>query len=354
MARFADARLAEAADYTQTNLVSDIQGLATITDPTLQNSWGVSFRGTSPFWVSNQGTNTTTLYQVTGSTTVMKIVINPPSGFVAIPTTASGPQGPTGQVSNSNTSSFLVGNGGDGKSADFIFANLNGTISAWDGGTTAFIQWFTQGAVYTGLAINQAQTLLYAANGAGTGSVDVFNSSFNPVNLGVHAFKTPGNIAARHLVPFNVQDINSDVYVTYAPAGHAAQTTAQEGDGAVAVFDENGDRYPSKTLLGGPHVPLASPWGIAIAPASFGKFAGDLLVGNFSYAHSKIDAFDPKTRKFEGTIEINPGAGDTAGGLWALTFGTGGNNGSPNTLYFSDGIDGETKGLFGAITPSVP
>ena len=149
-----------------------------------------------------------------------------------------------------------------------------------------------------------------------------------------------------------MRDINGDVYVTYAPAGHAAQTTAKEGDGAVAVFDENGDRDPLKTLLGGPDVPLASPWGIAIAPASFGKFGGDLLVGNFSYAHSKIHAFHLKTRKFEGTIEINPGAGDTPGGLWTLTFGTVADNGSPNTLYFTDGINGEVDGLFGAIRPS--
>jgi uncharacterized protein (TIGR03118 family) len=293
---------------------------------------------------------------VTGSTNVSKININPPTGFVAIRTTASGPQGPTGQVSNSNASSFAVGKGGDGKPADFIFADLNGTISAWDGGAFAFIQWFTPGAVYTGLAINQAQTWLYAADGAGTGSVDVFNSSFTPVNLGVHAFKTPGEIAARHLVPFNVRDINGEVYVTYAPAGHAAQTVADEGDGAVAVFNENGDLEPSKTLLGDHERPLAAPWGIAIAPASFGKFGGALLVGEFSFAHSEIDAFEPKTRKFLGKIEINPGAGNTAGGLWTLTFGstgeTGGNNGSPNTLYFTDGINGEVDGLFGAITPS--
>ena len=176
------AGLAEAADYTQTNLVSDIPGLAKITDSALLNPWGVSFFGTTPFWVSDQGINWTTLYAVTGRTNVSKVDINPPSGFVAIPTTASGPQGPTGQVSNTNTSSFLVRKGGDGKSALFIFANLNGTISAWDGGTSRpSSSRSTQGAVYTGLAINQAQTRLYAANGAGTGSVDVFNRSFNPV-----------------------------------------------------------------------------------------------------------------------------------------------------------------------------
>jgi uncharacterized protein (TIGR03118 family) len=353
------ARLAEAADYTQTNLVSDIPGLAKITDSALANPWGVSFSGTLPFWVSDNGINWATLYAVTDSTNVSKVDINPPSGFVFIPTTASGPQGPTGQVANTNTSSFLVGKGGDGKSALFIFANLNGTISAWDpgsgtSGAKAVIQWMTSGAVYTGLAINRAQTRLYAANGAGTGKVDVFDRSFTQVNLGVDAFKTPDAIADRHLVPFNVRDINGDVYVTYAPAGHPAQTIAKVGQGAVAVFDEGGAPDPLKTLLGGPLVPLAAPWGIVIAPASFGKFGGDLLVGNFSYAHSEILAFNPTTHKFEGAITINPGAGGTPGGLWTLTFGTVASNGSPNTLYFTDGIDAESRGLFGAITPSVP
>jgi hypothetical protein len=128
---------------TQTNLVSDIPGLAQITNPELVNPWGVSHSSTSPFWTSNQGTNTATLYNVTNKTTVMKVNINRPAGFVKIPTTpagtASGVQGPTGQVNNTNTMSFLVSNG-DGGSAHFIFANLNGTISAWDTGPTAFIQ----------------------------------------------------------------------------------------------------------------------------------------------------------------------------------------------------------------------
>src|ERR1051326_2770575 len=197
-----------AAAYVQTNLVSDIPGLATITDPELKNSWGVSETATSPFWVSDQGTNATTLYTVHGATSVSKVNINPPAGFVAIPTTASGPQGPTGQVSNSNTSSFLVGNGGDGQSAHFIFANLNGTISAWDTGVTSIVQATTPGAVYTGLAVNAAHTRLYAANGAGGGSINVFDSSFAPVSL-PGAFTDP-NLPAG-FVPFNVQAIGGKI-----------------------------------------------------------------------------------------------------------------------------------------------
>ena len=163
------------ADFIQTNLVSDIPGLASITDPMLVNPWGMSHTATSPIWTSNQGTNTATLYGVTGNNGVAKVNVAP-NGFVAIP--PPGGPGPTGQVANTNTSSFAVGNGGDGQFAHFIFANLNGTISAWDIGATALTQVTTPGAVYTGLAINQAQTRLYAANGAGSGSIDVFTSSF--------------------------------------------------------------------------------------------------------------------------------------------------------------------------------
>jgi uncharacterized protein (TIGR03118 family) len=347
------ASAADAAVYVQTNLVSDIDGLAEATDPHLVNPWGVSFRTGSPFWVSNQGTNSTTLYSVTGSTDVNNPV---PVFTVNIPTTGTGPQGPTGQVSNTNVSSFKL-TAGNLMSASFIFADLNGTISAWNAslgtnGSTAHIEVTTPGAVYTGLAVNEAHTMLYAANTSG-GTIDVFNSSFDPVDLGHHAFRTPGQIEAQGLVPFNVTDIGGDVYVTYAPSGREAQTMADAGDGAVAIFSESGKLEPHGVLLGGPHTPLAAPWGVAIAPDDFGKFSGDLLVGNFSFLDSEINAFDLQTHKFEGTIPISAGSGHTPGGLWTLTFGGGGSDGSPSTLYFTDGIDGETHGLFGAIE-SVP
>ena len=201
----AGALRAEEAKLVQTNLVSDIAGLATITDAELVNPWGVSHSPTSPFWVSNQGKNTATLYAVTDETNVTKVPING-TGIVNIPKTAAGPQGPTGQVNNANTSSFLV-KGGDGKSAHFIFANLNGTISAWDAGPTAFIQVTTPGAVYTGLAINGAQTRLYAADDVPPGRIDVFDSSFGSVSLPASAFVDPSLPSG--LVPFNVQDIGA-------------------------------------------------------------------------------------------------------------------------------------------------
>jgi hypothetical protein len=181
----AGALRAQVVDFVQVNLVSDIPGLATITDSNLVNPWGVAHSTTSPFWSSNQGTSTATLYAVADKTNVTKVPING-NGIVNIPTTATGPQGPTGQVNNTNTSSFPV-NGGDGGSAHFIFANLNETIPAWDTGPTAFIQVTTPGAVYTGLAINGAQTRLYAADAAG-GNVD---SSFAPLNLAAGASSTP-------------------------------------------------------------------------------------------------------------------------------------------------------------------
>src|SRR5262249_9172725 len=156
---------------------------------------------------------------------------------VNIPTTAGPAQGPTGQVNNTNLSSFHL-TAGNLMSANFIFADLNGEISAWNGslgtnGSTAHVEHTTPGAVYTGLAVNEAHTMLYAADTKG-GKIDVFDSKFNPIDLGDlgnHAFRTPGEIAARGLVPFNVTDIGGDVYVTYAPSGRAAQTMADLGDG---------------------------------------------------------------------------------------------------------------------------
>jgi uncharacterized protein (TIGR03118 family) len=355
------------ADFIQTNLVSDIPGLAALTDPELKNPWGMSHNATSPIWTSNQGTNTATLYAVTPNNNVTKAAPLNTDGNIAIPPGGMGAVGPTGQVANTNTSSFAVGNGGNGASANFVFANLNGTISAWNGGQTAFIQVTTQGASYTGLAINQAQTQLYAANNA-AGRIDVFNSAFQPVNNG--AFATPAAISAHDLVPFNVQTLsNGNVAVTYAPAGRPAQIAANPATGpavgAVAIFDATGANV-IQTILGNPNKPLAAPWGITIAPASFGPFANDLLVGNFSFVASEINAFDPLNGTFLGTIPINVGLGNTPGGLWSLGFGTGGrlptrgrfvaetggSNGSPNTLFFTDGINGEMDGLFGAI--SVP
>ncbi len=333
-------RLVPSGAYLQTNLISDLPGLAAVTDSNLQNPWGASASASGPFWVSDQRSNVSTIYSVTASG-VSKLGLT-----VAIPTTASGPQGPTGQVNN-NTSSFLL----NGKPAFFIFADLNGTISAWNGGGSATVKATTPGAVYTGLAIgsNANGDFLYAANDS-AGRIDVFNGSFAPVNLGSNAFVDPSLPA--NLVPFNVQNIGGKIYVTYAPTGHANQINATEGEGAVAVFDTNGN-FLNQLIAGSK---LASPWGITMAPQTFGQFGGDLLVGNFAFNVSEINAFNPMTGKFLGTLTDGSGNTILNQALWALRFGNGGMGGDPNTLYFAAGINQEKDGLFGSIqaVPTVP
>jgi uncharacterized protein (TIGR03118 family) len=344
----ASAWHAKAAPYVQTDLVSDIPGLAAITDAQLVNPWGIAFSSSgSPFWISNQGANTSTLYSVPtlNPTTVSKVNINAPSGFVGFPA-GTPPLGPTGVVSNINTSSFLV-SGPNSPASHFIFGDLNGAIYAWAAGPTTTNEVMTPGAAYTGLAIGNvgATTYLYAANNAGAGSIDVFDGTFANVGGTTFAGKFTDPSLPAGYAPFNVQTIGGNLYVTYAPAGRAAEIAATPGEGYVDEFDTSGNfvkRVVSNSAL-------AAPWGIALAPAGFGVFGGDLLVGNFSYVDSEINAFDPSSGAFEGTIPINVG-GNNPGGLWALTFGNTGSDGNPNTLYFDDGLNSETAGLFGAIS----
>jgi uncharacterized protein (TIGR03118 family) len=335
------------AQFKQNNLISNMPGLAATTDSNLVNPWGVSFANGSPIWISDQATSTSILPSVVGSTGVSE------NFTVNIPTTAGAAVGPTGQVANAlaiggMSDGFDVNHGGNGASANFIFANLNGSISAWNGKPTtaqAFTQTSVAGASFTGLAINQADTELFAANDAG-GAIDAFNSSFQLIST--NAFTTPTAVSAKGLVPFNVTDLGGNVFVTYAPSGHTAQTMATAGKGAVAEFSESGKL--ENTVVGGP---LASPFGVAIAPSSFGKLGGDLLVGNFSFVPGvadMINVFDPKTDALVDSIAVNPGAGNTAGGLWSIVFGGSMMDGNPDTLFFTDGINGETGGLFGSIT----
>jgi len=328
------------AGYIQTNLVSDIAGLAMLKDPSLRNPWGISFGPGTPFWVSDQAANVTTLYAVQNGSVSKANEFSFPVG--------APPQGPTGQVSNIGGGNFAVIQAGKNLGpARFIFADLDGSIYAWNSllGATTSSQVSTPGAVYTGLAISSGKDKLYAAN-TKAGRIDVFDGSFAAKSLGAGAFQNP----FPGLVPFNVQQIGGKIYVTYAVPGRPAMQAAGEGSGAVAVFDENG--VLEKALIDGSK--LASPWGLALAPAGFGQFSGDLLVGNFSFVASEINAFDPVTGAYEGTIPVNPGPGNTPGGLWGLTFGGGGKDGDPHVLYFADGINFETNGLFASIAVPEP
>ena len=289
----AGAGIANAAGFSQTNLVSNMPGLAAATDSSLVNPWGVSFANGSPVWISDQGTQTSPLFSVTGSTGVS----NQPLFTVNIP--PMGVAGPTGQVANALAISgkpagfdISIASGGNGAPADFIFANLNGSISAWNGApmTQAHTQASVAGASFTGLAINKGDTELFAANTAGAGGIDAFNNAFQQITEPLGAFATP--TAAAGLVPFNVTDLGGNVFVTYAPSGHVPQTMATGGQGAVAEFTESGVLEKAFT-----NNALASPWGVAIAPSSFGKLGGDLLVGNFSFVPGVADMINAFTGK---------------------------------------------------------
>jgi uncharacterized protein (TIGR03118 family) len=339
--------------YTQTNLVSNLAIPGTVTDPNLQNPWGVSESATSPLWISDQAAGVSTLYNL-GPTGLTATPVSPPSP-VSIPTVATPPNGPTGQVNNSiggvATTSFVVTQTGAPTAAHFIFADLNGGIYAWAGGPNpAQLQPSTMlpGAVYTGLAIGGTTStpFLYAANGGANPGIEVFNGSFANVTNTMFAGKFVDPNLPANYVPFNVQNINGDIYVTYAPATMGAdrtpQTMATAGQGFVDVYDAAGNLL-QRLISGGE---LAAPWGIALAPAGFGTFGGDLLVGNFSYADGQIDVFNPDTGAFIATLDSNP----AWEGLWALTFGNGGSGGNPDILYFTTGLNAEADGLFAAVS----
>ncbi len=318
-----------ADSFVQTNLVSNVPNLANNTDPNLVNPWGVSFSATSPFWVSDQGTGVTTLYGATGS---------PVSLVVTIPGPSTPPTGPTGTVFNSSTGFLLP----KGNAASFIFDTLNGTIAAWNGGqgTTAVTMATTPGAVYTGLAQDSTSgsTYIYAANS--TGNIHVFNALWSDVTSTMFAGKFVDPNLPPGFVPFNIQNIGGNLYVTYAqltPMG-----TPLPG-GFVDEYDANGNLI-ARIATGGP---LSAPWGITLAPSSFGPFSNDLLIGNFG--NGEILAYDPTTDAFLGILDGANGQPIINSFLWALETRTGpGFN--PDAVYFSAGIKDQTDGLFGEIT----
>jgi len=361
--------------YLQSNLVSDIQGTANFTDSNLKDPWGISFSTTSPFWISDQASNfqnvstknfspVSTLYSSSGSP--VPLIVNIPNQNNAPANAAT--NGPTGQVSTSapgittSSTDFQVAdpNGGTSHEASFIFANMDGSISAWAGknsgtpiaNTTATIVAKVAGASFTGLAI--ANNPAAAVNGASgiqiyaadqnSGNIDVFNSkwqmtgTFSDPNFA----KFPAGYTA-----FNVQNLSVNgtqtLFVTYTnqsiPSGGIVDEFTTNGIFIKTLISDTAGKW------------LDNPWGLTIAPQSFGKFGGDLLVGN-NGGNNWINAFDlmngPMNGHFQGTLTLASGQPFSENNLWALSFGNGGSGGVANTLYFTAGPGG-TDGLFGSL-----
>lgn len=322
--------------YVQTNLVSDLPGVALHQDADLVNPWGIVAGPSTPFWINDNGAGLSTLYNGSGAKLGLIVTVPGPMG-------SSGPSAPTGIVFNSSTSF-----GG----ARFIFDTEEGTLSAWNSGTSAVLKATSpSGSVYKGLAIgnNGSADFLYAAN-FGLGRVDVFDSNFHSATLS-GGFQDPALPAG--YAPFDIQNLGGKLYVTYALQDAAKMDdVAGPGHGFVDVFDLNGHFVKRLASQGA----LNSPWGLTVAPSGFGEFSGDLLVGNFG--NGMIDAFDSNTGNFLGTLDDPNGTPLMIDGLWGLRFGNGTQGEGVNTLYFTAGIAGpdqiEDHGLFGSLSAAVP
>ena len=336
--------------YTQHNLVSDVPGMADQTDAHLVNPWGLAASSTSPFWVANNHSGTSTLYNSSGQPFP-----------AATPLVVIVPAPPAPQASQNPRPSAVVGvvfndmagfNVAPGKPALFLFATEDGTISGWSSAADPvnailMVDNSANGAQYTGLAIANSDAgdpMLYAANFR-AGTVDSFDGNFAPA-------ASPGRFSDPTLpagfAPFNIQKIGRKLYVTYAMQdGQGQEGIAGPGNGFVNVFDFNGNLLGRLISNGN----LNSPWGVALAPENFGDFSHALLVGNFG--DGTIHAYDPCSGDHLGTLNDPNGQVISIPGLWALRFGNGHNGGDATTLYFTAGIPGsgviEDHGLFGSI-----
>lgn len=335
--------IAPGSAYRQTNLISDVPGMAPVLDPLLVNPWGISVRGTSPFWVANNGTSTTQL--IRGDTGGNPVVLNPSPQTINIPGGL-----PTGTVGNSTTDFQITPpGGGTPAAASFIFDSITGNITAWNGasGATAQTAVSMPGHVWTGLAIgaNAGGNRLYAADFAND-HVDVFNGAYTATTV------TGGFIDATipaQYAPYNIQNLGGSLYVAYAQVGPGGLPNEGVGLGFVRKFNTDGVRDLTFAINNGA---LNAPWGLTLAPASFGIFGGALLVGNFGDGNPSIHAYNPTTGAFLGTIQDESGNGIVIDELWALQFGNGGNGGDVNTLYFTAGPGEEEHGLFGKLNPT--
>jgi uncharacterized protein (TIGR03118 family) len=361
-------RLVPAGDFVQTNLVSDLPGLAQVLDPNLVNPWGLTLSpGGGPFWVANQGSGTSTLYnglgQPQGGPLIVNIPINPNDPN---PQPAHG--SPTGDVFNTDAGGFQVTANGATGSAIFLFATTDGVIAGWSPGvdrTHAIIgNDSNPGALYTGLAIGTVgdgadkQTFLYAADFSHN-TIDVFDSNFKMVTSLPGDFSDP-NLPANYRI-FNVQNIGGRIYAEYAPFNPATGgVLAGTGNGIVDVYNTDGTADTDingngRLITGGP---LDDPFGVTRASANFGAFSNDLLVGNFG--NGTINAFDPTSGQFLGQLTTSSGQPFDVEHLWSLQFGNGAANGtglgSQDTLFFTAGLTshfgagtGTPHGLFGSV-----
>jgi uncharacterized protein (TIGR03118 family) len=340
-----------ADEFHQTNLISNLsnQG-AQVVDPNLQNSWGLAFTPTSPLWVADNNSGVATLYNINaGGTTASKVnlTVTLPGGRAS---TGDG-SSPTGQVFNPTSGFVVTSKSGSGPGL-FIFSAEAGQISAWNptadpitaGASTAQVEFSSPTAVYKGLTIATTDdgTFLYASN-FHDGTVDVFNSQFQLVHLA-------GDFTDPHLppgyAPFGIQNINGLIYVSYALQDAAKHDdVAGTGHGFIDIYTNNG--FLVERLVS--HVDLNSPWGLAEAPAGFGPFGGDLLVGNFG--NGLIHAFGLFSGVPRGTLLNEQHHPIRIDGLWALKFGTA-TTGGTGTLLFSSGPDNENDGLVGSINPA--
>ena len=348
---------AAAMGFTDTALVTDndtVVATALTIDANLQNPWGIAFAPGSPFWISDNNNNLSTLYSGIGANETQGVTGSASVG-VAIPASAAGVQAkPTGQVYN-GSGGFMITTSMGQESALFIFDGEGGTIAAWakDSGATA-VTAYDDGvanagnhAVYKGLAIGAVggATFLYATD-LHNNKVDVFDTNFSKPAAMQGKFVDP-NIPAG-FAPFGIAALNGNLYVTFAKqdaAMHDEITGA--GLGYVDVFDFSGNLVSQFASAG----PLNAPWGIAIAPAGFGSLQGDVLIGNFG--DGMINIFSPNGTALanaEGPLMSSAGQPFVFPGLWSLVFGNGDSDKPVTTLFYTAGFANQTDGVFGGIT----
>jgi uncharacterized protein (TIGR03118 family) len=370
LSTFAVPNLTLAQHYTQTNLISDIPGMAAHTDPNLKNSWGLTRSPTgSPWWIANNNSGTSTLddgngnpidifVEANGSTS--NFVVVPPPGFAA----AGTPSTPTGIVFNGSPTDFLLKIKGKptGKPAVFIFATEDGTISGWNpavnllpGGTAPSPNAVLEvdnsdkgapdSAVYKGMTSGEinGKRFLYVANFR-SGRVEVYDTNFQRVNFGEEAFDDDSIPVG--FAPFNIQNIGGSLFVTYAKQDAARHDpVGGDGLGFVDIFSTTGE-FQGRLEHGNW---FNAPWGVVWTPRDFGEFSNTILVGNFRSGW--IAAFNGFTKKFIGFVLKPDNSLVFIDGIWSLTFGNNGTAGPSTTLFFTAGPNNETDGLFGTLTP---